>query len=82
MIHLFIIGITISICFLKTTRDVKTLNFLVNNEFRSKVCDFGLARFNTANNLNTFTKVCGTVPYLAPEVYTGEPYSAKADIFR
>jgi serine/threonine protein kinase len=63
-------------------RDVKSLNFLVNKEWKVKVCDFGLSRFNTTNNLATMNKICGTVSYLAPEVYMGEKFTDKADIFR
>ena len=63
-------------------RDIKSLNYLVNKDFRSKVCDFGLSRFNTSNNMATMSKVCGTVSYLAPEVYSGELFTSKADIFR
>jgi serine/threonine protein kinase len=63
-------------------RDIKTLNFLVNKDCQIKVCDFGLSRFNTSSNMATFTKICGTVAYLAPEVYMGETYTDKSDIYR
>jgi serine/threonine protein kinase len=46
------------------------------------VCDFGLSRLNTAQNQQTMQKICGTVAYLAPEVYMGESFTTKADIFR
>ncbi|PRP81431.1 ankyrin repeat-containing protein [Planoprotostelium fungivorum] len=62
-------------------RDIKSPNFLVNSEWRVKVCDFGLSRFNTEGNKTTLSKICGTVAYLAPEVYTGDIFTYKADIF-
>eukprot|EP01117_Protostelium_nocturnum_P012712 TRINITY_DN4691_c0_g1_i3.p1 TRINITY_DN4691_c0_g1~~TRINITY_DN4691_c0_g1_i3.p1 ORF type:complete len:937 (-),score=335.21 TRINITY_DN4691_c0_g1_i3:142-2952(-) len=62
-------------------RDVKSLNYLVNREWKVKVCDFGLSRMNTTNNINTLNKICGTVTYLAPEVYQGEKFTDKSDVF-
>jgi serine/threonine protein kinase len=47
-----------------------------------KVCDFGLSRFNTTQNMQTMNKIVGTVNYLAPEVYLGETYTDKADVYR
>jgi serine/threonine protein kinase len=46
-----------------------------------QICDFGLSRFNTVTNLATMNKICGTIHYLAPEVYMGEKYTSKADIY-
>jgi len=61
-------------------RDFKSLNLLVTNDFRVKVCDFGLSR-STSKDLETFTKLRGTMAYLAPEVFTGTPCTFKSDIF-
>ena len=62
-------------------RDIKTLNYLVNKDYVVKVCDFGLSRFNTSQNMQTMNKIVGTVNYLAPEVYTGETYTEKSDVY-
>lgn len=64
-------------------RDFKSLNLLVNEAWDCKVCDFGLSRFNTADNLETLSKIRGTFAYCAPEVATGSgvPYSTKSDVY-
>lgn len=48
-----------------------------------KICDFGLARFNTGNaaQLESLTKLCGTFTYASPELYSGLPYTEKCDVF-
>lgn len=63
-------------------RDFKSLNLLVNEDWDCKVCDFGLSRFNTADNLATLNKTRGTFAYCSPEVATGGvPYSNKSDVY-
>jgi len=61
-------------------RDFKSLNLLVTKDYRVRVCDFGLSR-STSKDLETFTKLRGTMAYLAPEVFTGTPCTFKSDIF-
>ncbi|KAK5575400.1 hypothetical protein RB653_010660 [Dictyostelium firmibasis] len=62
-------------------RDLKSLNLLVNDKWEIKVCDFGLSRFNTGSNLETLVKMRGTFAYCAPEVYYGEQFSGKSDVY-
>jgi len=62
-------------------RDFKSLNIMVNSRLQCKVGDFGLSRFNTDTQKETLGKMRGTFAYCAPEVYRGEPFSTKADIF-
>jgi len=64
-------------------RDFKSLNLLVNEGWDCKVSDFGLSRFNTADNLETLSKIRGTFAYCAPEVASGSgvPYSTKSDVY-
>jgi len=62
-------------------RDLKSLNLLVNEKWEVKVCDFGLSRFNTGSNLETLGKMRGTFAYCAPEVYFGEQFSTKSDVY-
>jgi len=62
-------------------RDLKSLNLLVNEKWEIKVCDFGLSRFNTGSNLETLVKMRGTFAYCAPEVYFGEQFSTKSDVY-
>jgi len=62
-------------------RDLKSLNVLVSEDWICKLCDFGLARFDTGGNMETLSKLRGTFAYSAPEVYFGERYSEKSDIY-
>jgi len=64
-------------------RDFKSLNLLVNEAWDCKVADFGLSRFDTAENLKTLVELRGTFAYCAPEVATGSgvPYTVKSDVY-
>jgi len=62
-------------------RDMKSLNILVNENWEVKLTDFGLARFTTAENLNTLQNMVGTVGWTAPELMTGGDFTEKGDIF-
>ena len=59
-------------------RDLKSENLLINEDFVGKVADFGLARFE--DTATTMT-MCGTPSWVAPEVFRGESYSHKADVY-
>jgi serine/threonine protein kinase len=64
-------------------RDIKSLNLLVDDNWVTKVSDFGLSRFNTTGpfTMDTLTKLRGTFSYTAPEVYFGEKFTTKSDVF-
>jgi serine/threonine protein kinase len=59
-------------------RDLKPHNLLVDENWRVKVCDFGLSRF--VENKNAMT-ACGTPAYAAPEVLRNSDYSMSADVY-
>ena len=63
-------------------RDIKLSNVLLNENMEVKLCDFGLA---IDNNLKEQKNICGTVNYIAPELYNkkggGLKYSTKTDIW-
>eukprot|EP01132_Coremiostelium_polycephalum_P007758 gene7758-9548_t len=60
-------------------RDLKSVNLLVDHSFNVKVSDFGLSRFvSSGTEAKTF---CGTLPWIAPEVFAGSGYSTQADVF-
>ncbi|MBS0351198.1 MAG: protein kinase, partial [Proteobacteria bacterium] len=55
-------------------RDLKSLNVLLNDRFRAKICDFGLAKVKTESGNTTETKgTKGTLGWMAPELFENEP---------
>ncbi|CAB4430521.1 unnamed protein product [Rhizophagus irregularis] len=50
------------------------------NDFNvSYISDFGLS--GPSNKQKSDDKICGVLPYIAPEVLNGEPYSLSSDIY-
>lgn len=62
-------------------RDLKSLNLLVTSDWKIKVADFGLSRFTTGGNMETFKKLCGTFAYCAPEIFGGTSFTDKSDVY-
>jgi len=62
-------------------RDVKTSNLLINADDQLKIADMGLARFDNPDAEKSMKRLCGTYSYLAPEVFGGESFSIRSDIF-
>lgn len=63
-------------------RDLKTLNLLVDDQWRVKVADFGLSRFLAPEeSQTTLGKMRGTYAYTDPEIYDGIKFSPKADMY-
>ncbi|XP_004305424.1 PREDICTED: G-type lectin S-receptor-like serine/threonine-protein kinase At2g19130-like [Fragaria vesca subsp. vesca] len=61
--------------------DIKPENILLDEEYSPKVADFGLAKLIGRHHSRVLTTVRGTVGYLAPEWFTGEAITPKADVF-
>jgi len=62
-------------------RDLKSLNLLVTQQWRVKLCDFGLSRFDTKENMETMKQMRGTFAYVDPAVYNGGAFTAASDIY-
>eukprot|EP01105_Mastigella_eilhardi_P014059 TRINITY_DN3199_c0_g1_i1.p1 TRINITY_DN3199_c0_g1~~TRINITY_DN3199_c0_g1_i1.p1 ORF type:complete len:564 (-),score=129.32 TRINITY_DN3199_c0_g1_i1:79-1770(-) len=62
-------------------RDLKSLNLLVTADYKVKLADFGLSRFNTISNNTTLGKLCGTMSHCAPEIFQGVKFSTSSDMF-
>lgn len=60
-------------------RDLKSHNLLVDNNWKVKVCDFGLSRI--AVDLHKTMTACGTPCWTAPEILRNARYTTKADVF-
>jgi tRNA A-37 threonylcarbamoyl transferase component Bud32 len=62
-------------------RDLKSHNLLVDDNWKVKVCDFGLSRrIYEDTQANTLT-MCGTPCYTAPEILRNAHYTTKADVY-
>eukprot|EP01122_Echinamoeba_exundans_P009808 TRINITY_DN352_c0_g1_i2.p1 TRINITY_DN352_c0_g1~~TRINITY_DN352_c0_g1_i2.p1 ORF type:complete len:996 (+),score=291.25 TRINITY_DN352_c0_g1_i2:1728-4715(+) len=62
-------------------RDLKSRNILVEDDWNTKLCDFGESRYTQGTNLETLCKVRGTYAYIAPEVYFGQSFVPKSDVY-
>ncbi|MEM1249267.1 MAG: serine/threonine-protein kinase [Acidobacteriota bacterium] len=73
-----------------THRDIKPSNVMVTESGHVKVLDFGLAKLDSSvgSNIEASTQtlteegsIIGTVPYMAPEQFTGRSLDARTDLF-
>ncbi|KAK1293236.1 putative receptor-like protein kinase [Acorus calamus] len=62
-------------------RDIKSSNILIDDEFNSKVSDFGLAKLLGAGKSHITTRVMGTFGYVAPEYANTGLLNEKSDIY-
>jgi len=61
-------------------RDLKSMNLLITKKWDVKVCDFGLSRIYQ-QNLETFSRICGTMAYIAPEMISGQGATKASDVY-
>jgi serine/threonine protein kinase len=59
--------------------DFHSGNVLLYSEYHSYISDFGLSR--PANQSTNSNEIYGVIPYMAPEVLRGKPYTKAADIY-
>ncbi|KAL0463185.1 UNVERIFIED_CONTAM: Cysteine-rich receptor-like protein kinase [Sesamum latifolium] len=62
-------------------RDIKPGNILLDDDFQTKIADFGLARLLPENQSHVSTKFAGTLGYTAPEYAIGGHLSEKVDTY-
>ncbi|POG70101.1 kinase-like domain-containing protein [Rhizophagus irregularis DAOM 181602=DAOM 197198] len=63
-------------------KDFHSGNILQNsakNTINTCVSDFGLS--GQSNKQKSDNKICGVLPYIAPEVLNGEPYTLSSDVY-
>lgn len=61
-------------------RDVKPANILLRSDGRIKVTDFGIARVESAA-VSHAAPILGTPGFIAPELYLGEEFDHRIDLF-
>jgi len=61
-------------------RDLKPDNIFVNKDEEIKVMDFGLAK-QEKDQITQSNTIEGTINYMAPELFKGEPASEASDLF-
>ncbi|MCD7465629.1 hypothetical protein HAX54_001644 [Datura stramonium] len=61
--------------------DIKAANILLEDNFKAKVADFGLAKLSSDNFTHISTRVMGTFGYLAPEYASTGKLTDKSDVF-
>ena len=59
-------------------RDLKSLNILVDKNWRGKIADFGMTRFSEDG---TYMSQCGSPLWMSPEMISNKKYNEKADVF-
>jgi len=61
-------------------RDLKSRNILLEDNWVVKLCDFGESRFIERTD-SSQSKIRGTFAYVAQEIYNGQNYTTKSDVY-
>ena len=73
-------------------RDLKPTNVMIDDDFRVKILDFGLAKLQptdadlsasslSTENLTQEGRLLGTLPYMSPEQIQGQSVDGRSDLF-
>jgi predicted ATPase len=62
-------------------RDLKPANVLIAPDGTVRLSDFGIAHFVNKQRVTDKSAIVGTIDYLAPEIFSGQTVSNRADIW-
>jgi|GEM_PF-1229014 len=62
-------------------RDLKPANILIDKENILRLTDFGVAHVGSKKRVTNTDAIVGTIDYLPPEAFSGEPFDARGDIW-
>jgi serine/threonine protein kinase len=62
-------------------RDLKPENVMVDERTWPRIADFGFSRFVSVEEALKMTAEIGSPLYMAPELYTDEPYNTPVDVY-
>lgn len=80
--HIIFFGVLAGMEFLHAQnvihRDLKSANILLDENFQPRIADFGLSKFSQSN----FQSIVGGTPFfMAPELFLGDEYDEKVDVY-
>ncbi|KAJ0901546.1 putative protein kinase RLK-Pelle-SD-2b family [Helianthus annuus] len=61
--------------------DIKPENILIGADFCPKLSDFGLSKLRKKEDMVSYSKMCGTRGYMAPEWLKSDQITPKADVY-
>ncbi|KAK8842445.1 hypothetical protein M9Y10_026031 [Tritrichomonas musculus] len=61
--------------------DLKPKNILLDENYYPHIIDFGVAKYNLKNNSFDNPSLCGTLPYMGPEIFLNKRCTNKVDVY-